>query len=168
MWSQKLYLIELHSQDAEPPCRRSQEVLPHSFDHTQTSMWWISLCTSFLAWLVLRCFMYEKCFNIIVSDPKSYYHAHHDPIWQDSMDEEYNSLQKNATWELVSLPHGRKLVQWKWVYRTKVSRNGSTYKYKYGLVEKLFSQVQGVYYTKTFALVEKNGLYSASFSHFCI
>ena len=46
---------------------------------------------------------------MIYSDPKSYYHAQKYPRWQDTMDEEFNSLQKNATWELVSLPPGQTL-----------------------------------------------------------
>ena len=65
------------------------------------------------------------------------------------------SLQKTTTWELVSLPLGRKLVQCKWVFRTKVATYGSTYKYKARLVEKGFSQVQGVDYHETFAPVAK-------------
>ena len=41
---------------------------------------------------------------MIILDPKSYYHAQNDPRRQVAMDEEMNSLQKNTTWELVSLP----------------------------------------------------------------
>ena len=78
----------------------------------------------------------ETCYLIINYDPKSYYHAQKDPRWQAAMDEEMNSLQKNTTWELVSLPLGRKLVQCKWVFRTKVSADGRTCKYKARLVEK--------------------------------
>ena len=76
---------------------------------------------------------------MIISDPKSYYHARKDPIWKVSMDEEMNSLQKNTTWELVSLPLGRKLVQYKWVFWKKVDADGSTYKYNERLVAKFFS-----------------------------
>ena len=68
----------------------------------------------------------ENFYLKIISDPKSYYHARNDPRWQVAMDEEMNSLQKNSTWELVSLPPGRKLVQCKWVFQTKVSADGST------------------------------------------
>ena len=71
------------------------------------------------------------------------------------MDEEFNSLWKNATWELVSLPPGRKLVQWKWVFQKNVSADGKTWKYKEILVAKWFSQVQGVDYHETFALGAK-------------
>ena len=51
---------------------------------------------------------------------QQYYHSQHDPRWKAAMDEEYQSLQKNATWELVSLLPGRKLVQCKRVYKKKV------------------------------------------------
>ena len=71
------------------------------------------------------------------------------------MDEEFNSLWKNSTWELVSLPHGRKLVQCKWVYWTKVDADETKYKYKGWLVAKGFSHVQGVDYHETFAPVSK-------------
>ena len=66
-----------------------------------------------------------------------------------------NSLQKNATWELVSLPPERKLVQCKWIFWTKVAADGRTCKYKARLVEKWFSLVQGVDYHDTFAPVAK-------------
>ena len=71
------------------------------------------------------------------------------------MDEEMNSLQKNTTWELVSLPPGRKLVQCQWVFQNKFDADVSTYKYKASMVAKVFSQVQGVDYHETFALVAK-------------
>ena len=71
------------------------------------------------------------------------------------MQDEFNSLQENETWELVPLPPKRKLVKCKWVFRTKIDADGSDIKYKARLVAKVFSQVQGVDYTETFALVAK-------------
>ena len=97
----------------------------------------------------------ENCYLMIISAPNSYYHAWKYPRWKAAMDKEMNSLQKNATWELVSLPLGRKLVQWKWVFWKKVSDDGRTWKYNAILVEKWFSQVQGVDYHDTFAPVAK-------------
>ena len=46
-------------------------------------------------------------------------------------------------------------MQCKWVYRTKVSADGSDINYNSILVSKGFSQVQGVDYTKKFASVAK-------------
>ena len=65
------------------------------------------------------------------------------------MKEEFSSLQKNNTWELVDLPAGRKLVQCKWVYKTKFAADGSPLKYKG------YSQVHGIDYNETFAPVAK-------------
>ena len=65
--------------------------------------------------------LFETFYLMIISDPKSYYHALKDPRWQVAMDEEMNSLHKNTTWELVSLPLGRELVQCKWVFQNKVA-----------------------------------------------
>jgi hypothetical protein len=38
--------------------------------------------------------------------------------WQVAMDEEYASLLKNGTWELMPLPQGKN-VHCKWVYKFK-------------------------------------------------
>ena len=70
--------------------------------------------------------LFETCYLMISSDPNSYYHARNDPRWQVAMDEEMNSLHKNTTWELVSLPPRRKLVKRKWVFQTKVAADGRT------------------------------------------
>ena len=89
------------------------------------------------------------------SDPQTFKEAWHDPRWKEAMDEEFDSLQDNKTWELVSLPPGRKLVQWKWVYKTKIASDGTTTKYKDRLVAKGYSQVQGLDYHETFTLVTR-------------
>ena len=81
----------------------------------------------------------KRCLMMLGSDPQTFKEAFHDPIWQIAMDEEFDSLQDNKTWELVSLPLGRKLVQCKWVYKTKISSNGTTTKYKARLVAKGYS-----------------------------
>ena len=71
------------------------------------------------------------------------------------MDEEYRSLMTNDTWDLVPLPKGRKLVRCKWVYRTKYATNRNVEILKARLVAKGFSQVEGIDYNETFALVPK-------------
>jgi hypothetical protein len=50
---------------------------------------------------------------------------------------------------------GRKLLRFKWVYRTKYALDGSVYTHKARLVSKGFSQVEGIEYNETFAPVEK-------------
>jgi hypothetical protein len=67
------------------------------------------------------------------------------------MQEEYNSLLENQTWDLVPLPAGRKLVRCIWVYRTKSATYGHVSRYKSRLVAKGFQQVHGIDYDETFA-----------------
>eukprot|EP00253_Pinus_taeda_P026804 PITA_26804 len=69
------------------------------------------------------------------------------------MEEEYNSLPENQTWNLVPLPSRRKLVQCKWVYRSKSVADGQITTQKATLVAKGFQQVDGIDYDDTFALV---------------
>ena len=67
------------------------------------------------------------------------------------MKEEFNSLQKNNTWELVDLPPRRKLVKCKWFFKTKFAADGSPLKYKEILVSNGYSQVHGIDYNETFS-----------------
>ena len=50
---------------------------------------------------------------------------------------------------------GRKLVQCKWVYKTKFAADGSPMKYNSILVSKFYSQVHCIDYNETFSLVAK-------------
>ena len=71
------------------------------------------------------------------------------------MQEEYNSLLENQTWDLVPLPLGRKFVRCRWVYRTKSAADGQISRYKARLVAKGFHQVHGIDYDETFTPVVK-------------
>eukprot|EP00253_Pinus_taeda_P025772 PITA_25772 len=71
------------------------------------------------------------------------------------MEEEYNFLLKNQTWDLVPLPSRRKLVRCKWVYRTKSATDGQITRRKARLVAKGFQQVHGIDYDQTFPPVAK-------------
>ena len=83
------------------------------------------------------------------------------------MDEEYESLQNNETWDLVSLPLERNRVQCKWIYKTKLAAYGSTTKYKAQLVAKGYSQVHGLDYNEKVHPCCKNGFHKDGFGH-CI
>jgi hypothetical protein len=92
-------------------------------------------------------------FLVQSSDPQSYGEAVGNPFWESSMQEEYNSLLENQTWDLVPLPSGRKLVRCRWVYRTKSIADGQISRYKARLVAKGFQQVHGIDYDETFTPV---------------
>jgi hypothetical protein len=71
------------------------------------------------------------------------------------MQEEYNSLLENQTWDLVPLHSRRELVRCRWVYRAKRTVNGHISRYKARLVAKGFQQVHGIEYDETFTPLAK-------------
>eukprot|EP00253_Pinus_taeda_P016659 PITA_16659 len=95
------------------------------------------------------------CHLVQSSDPQSYAEVAGHPAWESAMEEEYNSLLENQTWDLVPLPSGRKLVRCKWVYRTKSAADGKITRRKARLVAKGFQQVHDIDYDETFAPVAK-------------
>lgn len=73
--------------------------------------------------------------------------------WRNAMNEELNSLQENQTWELVKLPHGRKPISSKWVFKVKRDANGQINRYKARLVIKGCAQRHGIDYSETYSPV---------------
>jgi ATP-binding cassette subfamily B (MDR/TAP) protein 1 len=70
------------------------------------------------------------------------------------MKDEMDSLLKNKTWELTTLPEGKKALQNKWVYRVKIEHDGSK-RFKARLVVKGFQQKKGIVYSEIFSPVVK-------------
>jgi len=89
--------------------------------------------------------------------PKDWKCAKQDPKWKAAMEEEIHALQKNKTWELVSLPKGKRVVGCKWVFTVKQNPKGEVDRYKARLVAKGYSQTYGIDYDETFAPVAKTG-----------
>jgi len=92
---------------------------------------------------------------LVHSEPKSVKHALAAPNWLAAMEQEYQALMKNHTWDIVPLPSDRKAVGCKWVFRVKENADGSINKYKAQLVAKVFHQVHGFDFHETFSLVVK-------------
>jgi hypothetical protein len=84
-------------------------------------------------------------------DPESYVEAVGNPFWESATREDYNSLLKNQTWDLVPLPSVRNIFKFRWVYRTKSTMDGHISRYKSIFVTKVFQQVHGIDYDETFA-----------------
>ena len=57
--------------------------------------------------------------------PKGVEEALRDPGWKSAMDEEMHALEKNDTWEFVSLPRGKRVIGCRWVYTPKFKANGT-------------------------------------------
>ncbi|RDY03536.1 hypothetical protein CR513_12871, partial [Mucuna pruriens] len=76
----------------------------------------------------------------------SFEQAIREPEWKAAMEEELKATKKNHTWELVTLPHNKRL---------KVKPTREVAKYKTRLVAKGFLQKAGLDYNKVFAPVAK-------------
>lgn len=90
-----------------------------------------------------------------IVEPICYTEAATNPHWVKAMNEELTALASNDTWELTTLPVGKKPIGCKWVYKVKLSADGTLQRYKARLVAKGFTQKYEVDYHETFSPVVK-------------
>lgn len=72
--------------------------------------------------------------------------------WEKAKKEELESIKRNKTWTVTELPHGRKAIGSKWVFKSKVSATGEK-QYKARLVAQGFTQQFGIDFDEVFAPV---------------
>lgn len=68
---------------------------------------------------------------------------------------EEEMILKTTTWDLVTAPHTN-IVGCKWIFKTKLKKDGSIEKYKARLVGQGYSQVKGLDYEKAFSPSQTN------------
>jgi len=76
----------------------------------------------------------------VMEEPSNYSEAADDPNWIQAMDSEMQSICKNGTWDLASLPPGQKAIGLKWVYKLKRNADGEVVIHKARLVAKGYVQ----------------------------
>lgn len=94
-----------------------------------------------------------------IPEPKSYKEAlatDQREEWMRAADDEFASLMTNGTWELVPLPHGRKALPSRWVFKLKRNADGSIERFKARLVVKGYMQREGLDFNEVFAPVSKH------------
>jgi hypothetical protein len=80
--------------------------------------------------------------------------ALHDPDWVVAMQEELNNFKRNEVWSLVEIPK-LNIVGTKWVFCNKQDEHGVVTRNKARLMEKGYSQVEGLNFDETFAPVAR-------------
>jgi hypothetical protein len=87
--------------------------------------------------------------------PRTFRAALANPHWHSAMEEEYNALLANRTWDLVPRPPGVNVVTGKWIFRHKFQADRTLERYKARWVLRGFTQRLGVDYDETFSPVVK-------------
>ena len=75
--------------------------------------------------------------------------------WVNAMNQELEALEKNDTWEIVTLPARKRAIGYRWLYKLKYKPDGSLERHKARLVIQGCRQIMGYDYNETFAPVAK-------------
>ncbi|GJW54471.1 retrovirus-related pol polyprotein from transposon TNT 1-94 [Tanacetum coccineum] len=75
--------------------------------------------------------------------------------WIIAMQEELNQFKRNKVWTLVSKPHGKTIIETKWIWKNKMDENEIVIKNKARLVAQGYNQQEGIDYEEPFAPVAR-------------
>ena len=111
--------------------------------------------------LTLRKHIVDKCVANFVSyscylsqvKPTKVEEALQDESWVEAMHDELLQFQRNDVWTLVTRPEGKHIICTKWIFHNKTDEKGNVIRNKARLVAQGYSQMEGVDYDETFALV---------------
>nr|GEW46572.1 putative ribonuclease H-like domain-containing protein [Tanacetum cinerariifolium] len=88
-------------------------------------------------------------------EPKRVHKALKDPSWIEAMQEELFQFKIQKVWVLVDLPHGKRAICTKWVFRNKKDKRGIVVRNKARLVAQGHTQEKGIDYKEIFAPVAR-------------
>ncbi|GJV81188.1 retrovirus-related pol polyprotein from transposon TNT 1-94, partial [Tanacetum coccineum] len=92
---------------------------------------------------------------LFAGDPLSVEEAIKKEEWRRAMEDELQAINKNMTWELVSMPQGKTAIGLKWIFKIEFLTHGSIQKHKARLVVKGYAQQQRIDYEETFSPVAR-------------
>jgi hypothetical protein len=87
--------------------------------------------------------------------PKKIDKALLDVDWVNAMHEELNNFGRTQVWELVERPNIHNVIRTKWVFRNKQDQDMIVVRNKARLVAQEYTQVEGLDFKETYALVAR-------------
>ena len=78
-----------------------------------------------------------------------------DPRWKDAMQAEIDALQENHIWVITPLPLGKVPIVCKLVFKIKLKPDGPIERYNARLVDKGYTQTEGIDFYETFSPIVK-------------
>nr|GEU40972.1 ribonuclease H-like domain, reverse transcriptase, RNA-dependent DNA polymerase [Tanacetum cinerariifolium] len=101
--------------------------------------------------------LYKANLRIVLAEdePRNYKEASRNQKWIEAIKVELDSINRNNTWELTTLPKEHKAIGLKWVFKTKKDANGNIIKHKARLVSKGYIQQHGIDFEEVFAPVAR-------------
>ena len=78
-----------------------------------------------------------------------------DVDWVNAMHEELNNFIRNQVWQLVERSKNHNVIRTKWVFRNKQDQDGIVVRNKARLVAQGYTQVEGLHFGETYALVAR-------------
>ncbi|KAL0373560.1 UNVERIFIED_CONTAM: Retrovirus-related Pol polyprotein from transposon RE1 [Sesamum radiatum] len=90
-----------------------------------------------------------------VQEPRSFSQANQHDEWRKAMQLELHELELNQTWDLTTLPKGKKAIGSRWIYKLKLLLDGKIDRYKARLVTKGYTQIEGIDYFDSFSPIAK-------------
>nr|GEX59194.1 hypothetical protein [Tanacetum cinerariifolium] len=88
-------------------------------------------------------------------EPKRVHQALKDPSWIEAMQKELLQFKMQKVWVLVDLPHGKRAICTKWVFRNKKDERGIVVKNKARLVAQGHTHEEEINYKEVFAPVAR-------------
>ena len=93
---------------------------------------------------------------LVMKDPVTYEEAmsrNNAVYWKKACTEELEAFVKQELFSTVLKPIEHKVIECKWIFKTKLDEDGQVERYKVQLVAQGFSQIPGIDFDKTFAPV---------------
>jgi len=144
----------LPSSPASPPASSRHPMILRLWQPKTTNVVTSAVATSASTWVL----------HSPSSEPFAFSNADRYAIWHNAMCDEIAALRSNRTWSLVPFHPSMNVVGSRWVYRIKRRVDGSIEHYKMCLVDRGFTQQEGIDYFETFSPVIKQATVQLVFS----